>query len=106
MTGKIADSVGNGLAKALGIKKSYRDPLGAHADPVTRGESAFSIGTIDTVSYVEPEPTTKEWFQEQAPSGRDVFMYFWNMFPFLSWITKYNWQWFLGDLIAGMSLDI
>lgn len=106
MSGKITDTVSNGLAKALGIKKSYRDPLGAHADPVTRGESAFSVGTIDGVSYLEPEPTTKEWFQEITPSGRGIAMYFWNIFPFMSWITKYNWQWLVGDLVAGMSFDL
>lgn len=95
-------SVGNGVAKALGIKKTYRDPLGANTDQVTRGESAFSAGTTDTVSYLEAEPTSKEWFQEHAPSLRDVGMYFLDIFPFWRWITRYNWQWLVGDMIAGM----
>ena len=103
---KVTSKVGHGLAKGLGIKLAYRDPLGAHADPVTRGESAFSVGTMDTYSYLEPEPTSAEWIKEHFPSLRDVGIYFYNLFPFLRWITRYNWQWFLGDIVAGMSCYI
>lgn len=103
MPDNITNSVGNRLAKVLGIKKPYRDPLRANADPVTRGESTFSVGTTDTVSYIEPEPTLGEWFQEHAPSVREVVMYFLDILPFWRWITRYNWQWFWGDMIAGRS---
>ncbi|GAT27372.1 sulfate transporter [Aspergillus luchuensis] len=95
---------GHGLAKVLGIKLPYRDPLGAHSDPVTRGESTFSYGTVETYSYLEPEPTTAEWLKEICPTWHDVLMYFYNLFPFLSWITKYNLQWFFGDLVAGITV--
>lgn len=101
MSGKRATKVGHGLAKALGIKLAYRDPLGANADPVTRGESTFSVGTAETYSYLEPEPTTMEWFEDHIPTARQVGIYFYNLFPFLRWITRYNLQWFLGDLVAG-----
>lgn len=94
--------VGHGLANALGIKLSYRDPLGAHADPVTRGESTFTAGTADTYAYLEPEPTSYEWIKEHTPSPREMGIYVYNLFPFLRWITRYNLQWFLGDLVAGM----
>ncbi|KAI9931629.1 hypothetical protein ASPWEDRAFT_169529 [Aspergillus wentii DTO 134E9] len=98
--------VGHGVAKALGIKLAYRDPLGATAgaDPVTRGESTFSAGTIDTYGYVEPEPTTAEWFREHTPSWAECGRYVYSLFPFLTWITRYNWQWFVGDLIAGVTV--
>jgi sodium-independent sulfate anion transporter 11 len=62
MPDKIADSVGNRLAKFLRIKKPYSDPLRANADPVTQGESTFSASTTDTVSYLELKPTSGEWF--------------------------------------------
>lgn len=101
MSGKRATQVGHGLAKVLGIKLAYRDPLGANADPVTRGESTFSVGTAETYSYLEPEPTTMEWIQDHIPTARQVGLYFYNLFPFLRWITRYNLQWFLGDLVAG-----
>lgn len=105
MPGDLKTKIGHGAAKALGIKIPYRDPLGVHADPVTRGESMFSVGTIDTYSYLEPEPTPAEWLKEVCPSWHQVGRYFYNLFPFLSWITRYNLQWFLGDMIAGKSLS-
>jgi sodium-independent sulfate anion transporter 11 len=101
MSDDVKTKVGHGLAKALGIKVPYRDPMGAHADPVTRGESTFSMGTVDTYSYLEPEPTSAEWLKELCPTWAQVGRYFYKLFPFLSWITRYNGQWFLGDMIAG-----
>lgn len=101
MSGDAKTKVGHSLAKGLGIKLPYRDPLGAHADPVTRGESAFSAGTADTYSYLEPEPTSGEWIREIMPSWRELGVYFYNLLPFLRWITRYNWQWFIGDMVAG-----
>ena len=98
----IKTRIGHGLARGLGIKLSYRDPLGAHADPVTRGESTFSTGTADTYSYLEPEPTTAEWIRDHTPSRQELALYFYNLFPFLKWIGRYNLQWFAGDLVAGM----
>lgn len=101
MSGDVKTKVGQTVAKGLGIKLPYRDPLGAHADPVTRGESTFSVGTADTYSYLEPEPTTADWIREHTPSWRELGIYLYNLFPFLRWITKYNWQWFVGDMVAG-----
>lgn len=99
--GETKNKIGHTLARGLGIKLGYRDPLGATADPVTRGESAFSVGTMDTYSYNEPEPTTTEWINEHTPSPRTVALYFYNLFPFLRWLPRYNLQWLYGDLIAG-----
>lgn len=85
------------LAKGLGIKLAPSED----ADPVTRGESAFSVGTMDTYPYEEREPTSGEWMREHAPTLKDVRLYFYNLFPFLQWIGRYNVQWLIGDLIAG-----
>ncbi|KAA8643500.1 hypothetical protein EYZ11_006609 [Aspergillus tanneri] len=104
MSDDIRTKVGHGVAKALGIKIAYRDPLGANADPVTRGESTFSVGTVDTYSYLEPEPTSFEWVTELWPTWGQVGSYIYRLFPFLSWITRYNWQWFIGDLVAGVTV--
>ncbi|KAH9826247.1 sulfate permease 2-like [Teratosphaeria destructans] len=92
--------VGHGLAKVLGIKLDYRNETG---NPTyTNGESVYSIESAD--SYVEHEPTALEWLQETVPSWKDVGAYFWSLFPFLHWITKYNLQWFTGDMIAGITI--
>lgn len=100
MPGPKATKVGHILARGLGIKLQYRDPLGTNADPVTRGESTFSTATADT--YVEPEPTSADWVREQLPTWHQVWLYFYHLFPFLQWIGRYNLQWFIGDLVAGI----
>lgn len=87
---------GETLAKALGIK--LEDP---DTDNVTRGESVFSTHTTD--SFIEQQPTSAEWIEEITPSGQDMANYIKSLFPFLSWIGFYNLQWFLGDLVAGLS---
>lgn len=93
------NKVAHGLAKVLGIDLHYRHETGS--ERVTRGESVFSIGSADT--YVEQEPTAWEWIREITPSAQGLKHYFINLFPFLRWITRYNAQWLLGDLVAGMS---
>lgn len=99
--GEKATKLGHGLAKGLGIKVAYRDPLGLPSEPVTRGESTFSVGTVDTCAYNEPEPNSIDWICEIAPSGQQLINYFVSLFPFLTWITRYNLQWLVGDLVAG-----
>jgi sodium-independent sulfate anion transporter 11 len=94
-----ATKVGHGLAKVLGIDLHYRNETGS--DRITRGESVFSIDSAD--SYVEHEPTAWEWICHITPSGREWLEYFWSLFPFVHWISRYNLQWLTGDLVAGKS---
>jgi sodium-independent sulfate anion transporter 11 len=94
-----ATKVGHGLAKVLGINLHYRNETGS--DRITRGESVFSIDSAD--SYVEREPTAMDWIRDTVPSGRDWLAYLASLFPFVHWITRYNLQWLIGDLVAGMT---
>lgn len=55
----------------------------------------------NTDPFFEREPTVAEFIQHHRPTFRDVGLYFYKLFPFLDWIGKYNWTWFLGDVIAG-----
>ncbi|KAK5172192.1 uncharacterized protein LTR77_003830 [Saxophila tyrrhenica] len=91
--------VGHTLAKGLGIKLDYRNPTN---DKLTRGESTFSVGSAD--SYLEDEPHVADWFRSITPTGRQVGRYFYDLFPFLHWIGRYNLQWFAGDLVAGITI--
>ncbi|KAK3714668.1 hypothetical protein LTR37_007648 [Vermiconidia calcicola] len=91
--------IGHGLAKGLGIKLQYRDD---HNDKVTRGESMFSVASAD--SYTEDEPTAGEWLRSQRPTMQTVRQYFVDLFPFLKWIFRYNVQWLIGDLVAGITI--
>ncbi|CEL06278.1 Putative Sulfate transporter [Aspergillus calidoustus] len=100
MPGDLSSKVGHGVAKVLRLKV----PAKEQHDPVTRGESTFSVGTYETYSYVEPEPTAAEWLREILPSWQEVGLYFYRLFPFLAWITRYNVQWLIGDLVAGITV--
>lgn len=78
------------VAKALGFRTEDRDsdiPSISNADP-----------------FIEREPTVQEFLEEITPSLHDVGQYFYHLFPFLSWIGKYNFTWFIGDLIAGVTV--
>jgi sodium-independent sulfate anion transporter 11 len=90
-------AIGHGLAKVLGIKLDENDKK--TDDPITRGESVFSVNSADT--YVEQEPTVWDWFAEYTPTLRDMGRYVYNLFPFIHWIGRYNLQWLYGDLVAG-----
>jgi solute carrier family 26 (sodium-independent sulfate anion transporter), member 11 len=92
-----ASKVGHGLAKVLGIKLDQNDPHGKQG--ISRGESVFSVGSADT--YVEEQPTSIDWILSITPTGRDIVRYFHNLVPFTHWITRYNVQWLIGDLVAG-----
>jgi sodium-independent sulfate anion transporter 11 len=90
--------IGHGLAKVFRIKLNYRNPTGT--EDLTRGESVFSVSSADT--YVEEEPTVAEWLRSLLPTGPGLLHYVTSLFPFLTWITRYNVQWLFGDLVAGM----
>ncbi|KIX04210.1 uncharacterized protein Z518_07764 [Rhinocladiella mackenziei CBS 650.93] len=91
--------IGHGLSKFLRIKLNERQ---AQKDAVTRGESAYSVSTADT--YVEEEPTTIEWLGDLIPSGAAMGSYIRDIFPFTKWILRYNVQWLIGDLVAGITV--
>ena len=91
--------MGHRLARVLGIQLQYRDELG---QDVTRGESVFSVSSAET--FVEEEPRTVEWIRDILPNGDDLMRYGLGLFPFAHWITRYNVQWLIGDLIAGRVL--
>lgn len=54
--------------------------------------------------FIEREPTVGEFIAEITPTAQDVGRYIYNLFPFLKWITKYNLTWFIGDLVAGITV--
>ncbi|KAM0250530.1 hypothetical protein ACHAQJ_008581 [Trichoderma viride] len=78
------------LIKAFGFDAEDRDsdvPSISNADP-----------------FLEREPTVAEFLEEIRPTLHDVGRYFYNLFPFVHWIGKYNFTWFIGDLIAGITV--
>ncbi|CAG8975959.1 hypothetical protein HYALB_00007090 [Hymenoscyphus albidus] len=90
---------GNLIAKVLCIKTDYRDEP---TDGITRGESVLSDSTIQT--FIEEDPTSIDWIRDVLPGRDTAKRYVKELFPFLNWITRYNSQWFIGDLVAGLTV--
>ncbi|KAL2165499.1 hypothetical protein VTH06DRAFT_799 [Thermothelomyces fergusii] len=87
---------GRFVAKALGIKLQENDPFMELERP---GASTRSDQT-----FVEEPPRVLEYLNELVPSGKEVYDYILSLFPFLSWIGRYNLQWLIGDLVAGITI--
>ncbi|KAF3906801.1 Prestin [Arthrobotrys entomopaga] len=81
-------------AKFLGIKLDSDERR-----IITRGESIQSSD-----SYIEEEPTVREWFSDHTPSSSEITHFLVSLFPFLQWIGNYNLIWLTGDLIAGITI--
>lgn len=94
-----SSKVGHTLAKVLRIDLNQNQ---AKDDAITRGESTYSVSTADT--YVEEEPHTIDWLKDLVPSKKQVFHYVHSLFPFTHWILRYNVQWLIGDLVAGITV--
>lgn len=99
MTTPTSTKIGHGLAKVLGINLNERQ---AQDQALTRGESTYSLDTADT--YVEEEPRTIDWLLQYVPTARDGQNYVRSLFPFTKWILRYNLQWLIGDLVAGITI--
>ncbi|TIA88445.1 hypothetical protein E3P99_02608 [Wallemia hederae] len=82
--------------RRLGIEKPEQEH-----DRVTRGES---IASNYADPFVEPDPTVAEWFQEKLPDRHELGQYCLDLLPFLRWVHRYNVQWLIGDLIAGITV--
>ncbi|CAG5170167.1 uncharacterized protein ALTATR162_LOCUS7137 [Alternaria atra] len=87
-------SAGRTAAKVLGINLDYRK------EPEVSG--AASISSVET--YVEREPTAKEWLSQFKPSATATKRYLRSLFPFMDWILHYNLTWLFGDFIAGCTV--
>lgn len=58
----------------------------------------------NTDAFFEREPSVGEYLQQHRPTFRAAGSYLYRLLPFIDWIGKYNWTWFVGDLIAGASI--
>jgi sodium-independent sulfate anion transporter 11 len=96
----LTTRVGHGVAKVLGIelqKETY------YEQQVSRGESVYSLNNAPD-AYFEEEPTVLEYVSQFKPTAAGLKEFFLSFFPFLTWIGRYNWKWFSGDLTAGITV--
>jgi len=85
---------------------------------VTTGENTISVppttfnsipsnnmNRITTHEYRESSPTVQSWFKSNLKNPKQqIKNYFLSLFPFLTWIYRYNLTWLWGDLIAGLTV--
>ncbi len=79
----LSTRAGHTLAKVLGIQLQEQEPI----------REDYPGGSGDT--FVEEQPTTAEFLLELIPTGDGVLHYLISLFPFVSWIGRYNVQWLL-----------
>ncbi|KAI1662744.1 sulfate permease [Daldinia decipiens] len=92
--------VGHGFAWFFNLNL---DPYGQHeAERADSRDASQSHPNVEP--YDEKDPTAVDWLASVTPTPRGIFQYFYRLFPFLHWITRYNMIWFMGDLIAGITV--
>lgn len=77
--------------------------------PVSSGQAIPIAGNTagGAVLYVESPPSSKQWIKNNVlPSKTATVKYAKSLFPIFTWIYRYNWTWFLGDLIAGATIGV
>ncbi|GKT85703.1 LOW QUALITY PROTEIN: sulfate permease 2 [Colletotrichum tofieldiae] len=89
--------VGTALAKILGIdlKASTR-----HQTQELHEHIAETISPHEP--YYEEDPTVKEWLLEHVPTKSGSARYVRSLFPFTTWILRYNTRWLVSDAIAAL----
>ncbi|KAI0842468.1 sulfate permease [Hypoxylon sp. FL0890] len=92
--------IGHGFAWFFNLNL---DPYGQReAERVNSRDASQSHPNVEP--YDEKNPTAADWLISVTPTPRGVFHYFYRLFPFLHWITRYNLVWLVGDLIAGITV--
>jgi solute carrier family 26 (sodium-independent sulfate anion transporter), member 11 len=67
-------------------------------------QDTFFASLHSNSGYLESEPTVLGWIKGKAPSKNGTKKYITDTFPFLKWLRRYNLQWLLGDLVAGLTV--
>lgn len=102
----MSSKIGHGLAKVLGIDLTpavlaRNPPLDIPKESTSEGGS---IRSTSSDAYIEEEPTIVEWIGEFKPTAPGAAEYVMSLFPFISWIHRYNRKWLYGDLVAGITV--
>ncbi|KAG5994037.1 hypothetical protein E4U43_003334 [Claviceps pusilla] len=90
------------MTTPLTLKDRLAKAVGYESDDRGRDDDVPSISNADL--FIEHEPTVGEFLAEITPTARGVARYVSRLFPFVQWIGKYNLIWFIGDLIAGVTV--
>ncbi|KAJ1726412.1 hypothetical protein LPJ61_005203, partial [Coemansia biformis] len=62
---------------------------------------------VEPIHYVERKASSQEWLKENVvPTRAKTVAYAKSLFPIATWIYRYNWTWFAGDLVAGATIGV
>lgn len=95
--------VGHALASLLQIDLTQAN-LARNPPHASNRERSDSILSPESDAYIEEEPTVLGWVGDLHPTGPGIFQYVVSLFPFMSWIHRYNLKWLYGDLVAGITV--
>ncbi|CAF1206192.1 unnamed protein product [Adineta ricciae] len=63
------------------------------------------VSSVSNHEYRESPLTVKNWLKSKTRNPQEgIKNYFLSFFPFLTWIYRYNFTWFWGDIIAGLTV--
>ncbi|KAJ1951524.1 hypothetical protein FBU59_000096 [Linderina macrospora] len=69
--------------------------------------ASSDLAPAPSVEYFEPRASTKQWLKDNiVPSKEKTVNYAKSLFPIATWIYRYNWTWFLGDMVAGLTVGV
>ncbi|KAI8319880.1 sulfate permease [Martensiomyces pterosporus] len=69
--------------------------------------SQSALREQEPIHYVEPLASSKQWIKDNlVPTKQRATSYAKSLFPISTWIYRYNWTWFLGDLVAGVTVGV
>lgn len=57
-------------------------------------------------AFLESEPTVLQTLRDLRPTSASTCRYLRGLFPCIGWIPRYNFQWLLGDCIAGVTVAL
>nr|VWO98822.1 Diguanylate cyclase [Ganoderma boninense] len=68
---------------------------------------SFGKRIIGQSEHPVPVVTVKDWTRNLTQNpARDALRYVQSLFPIFGWITRYNFGWLYGDVIAGLTVGI
>ncbi|RKF59580.1 Sulfate permease 2 [Erysiphe neolycopersici] len=93
------DRIRDKILEGLGTETHKQNK---NLDVNIKGAPLFSSQTAWL--YVEEEPHVGDWIRKKTPKSKDLSNYVQSIFPFTHWILNYSIPWFLGDLVAGITI--
>ncbi|KAF4635044.1 hypothetical protein G7Y89_g3057 [Cudoniella acicularis] len=85
-------------ARNLPVIRQYQE------DTQSRRAQDTWFATQASDGFMEQKPTVLEYIKSIVPEKQGILQYVEDTFPCYKWLFNYNLQWFLGDVIAGVTV--